>query len=185
MSLLERVKEWLPFVGGGNEPIAYGEPQLTVEIFGFEATLERKNGMILTITDMKNKDRPQRPGSVDHFYEIKVIRTGENPEYPAGEPTVFRATRLLPGEMNWGSFGHNVFIPHDAQITNFKLVEEYDSGQRESRLSTQLPPHHAARLKVEFVNAGITHNISAGGWARKSDRESEAWKAATASPLSW
>lgn len=189
--ILQRLLGWLPGFSGAQAvqaPDSAQEPQLTVAVPGFEGSVSLEQGVLLTSTPRDNPDAEKQDASVGDYYEISIRPTGENPEYPEQEkPSVYRVTRLLPDHDSTGFAGSTMFMPNQAKILGFRLVEEFDDGEPKGIFMGKLmPPHHSVMLQVHFRDAdGRKTHMAVGGWVRRSERESPAWRAAASCPVTY
>jgi len=166
---------------------AVREPAAVSKVDGFSIALEKKQGVLLTSKPKDKPDAESKPASVDSYYQVSVTVSGENPEYPATDkPWTHRYTTGLKGDDGYGFVGGVSYIPYDAQWTGFELVEEFDEARRPPDFGKWMPPHHTVMLRAHFIDvSGRPNSMAVGGWVRKSEKESEAWKMAASSPVTY
>lgn len=152
-------------------------PQAICRVEGFDLAVEKKNGVLLTANGGE-------PASEDSYYEVKIRPNGDNPEYPACDAaSVQRYTVGLPGS-GTGYVNGVGYAPAGSKFQNFELVESFDDGRH--TIGHRMPPHHSVMLRANFRDAaGRATHIALGGWVRKSETETSAWKNAQKNPVMW
>ena len=151
---------------------------------GFEVHLEEKQGVSLSRYAENGEEVPDTP---DRYYEVSVRSTGENPEYPAHEnPLVIKLTHKFE-KVKRGISGDTMYIPEDSRWTGVKLVEEDYDSDAVYISNKRLPNHKRVLLQAHFQEEnGSKGHMDVGQWVRKSDQETEGWRAAMSSPVrSW
>lgn len=165
---------------------APAEPTVINLMDGFEISIERKEGVLLTSKSKNEPEAESRDASVDYYFEVSVRPDGSNPEYPAQDkPSKFRYTVLSEEQGSYGLMGGTKYIPAGARWTHFELVEEFDDA-KVPPMGKWMPPHHHVSLRAHYQEAdGTQNNMSGSSWVRKSERESDAWRAAAMSPVTY
>ncbi|MFA5592311.1 MAG: hypothetical protein WC989_03240 [Micavibrio sp.] len=163
-------------------------PVLEINVKGFEATLEKKDGVLLHYK-AENEGSEKKPASIGSYYEVTVRSTGENPDYPESEkPVKMKLTKSLDRGM--GFSGNTSFVSSDIAITKIVVEEKYSSGDpvKEGIMgaypSIPYPPHHTAHVSVYGVGSDNKEYkvLGAGLMTRKSDMEKPEWERAKNSP---
>lgn len=161
-------------------------PQVINLAEGFEVSIERKEGVLLTSTPKDEPDAEPKDASVDYYFEVSVRPDGSNPEYPAqDEPSKYRYTVLSEQKGAYGLMGGTKYIPAGARWTHFELVEEFDEA-KQPPIGKWMPPHHHVSLRAHYQEAdGKQNSMSGSSWVRKSERESTEWQMAAMSPVTY
>ncbi len=163
MSLLDRI--W-----NTSLDLWYRNPPAELKIDGFEFSVVRKNGVLLTSHVKGDTLAEAKPASANFYFEASVRPTGENAEYPEREkPSIFCFTYGVHGNSSQGMVGNIGYIPHDYKFLKFELQEEFcQSGQN---MGAHLPDHHSVYLKAHFRNNFGRHaNMGFSSWSRKSEK---------------
>ncbi|GEM_PF-5952495 len=152
-------------------------PRAICRVEGFDLSIEKKDGFLLTTAN-------GQPASKNGYYEVKIRPNGDHAEYPAANrESVQRYTVGLAGQ-GLGFINDVAFVPAGSKFQSFELVEVFDDGRH--TMGHRMPPHHSVMLQAHFRDAsGSTSKISMGGWVRKSETETAAWKQAQKNPVMW
>lgn len=155
MSLSRKFREW-------KNP-----PQLETKVDGF----------ILSLTK-------RAPSGDKWFYEVRMRRTGENPEYPGVENVTFLFTHAAQGagmRSDTGMDANLMYLNHDCRYTRFEIVEDINPAGPRHHLDN-VPEHHAVKLKVHYLDGKEQAKqafCEVEGWVRKSELEAPAWDGIT------
>lgn len=141
------------------------------KVKGFDVTLEKVEGHLLT---EKGTDKP---ASENHYYVVSVASDGSNPEYPATEKLSKYHFTVGLADSGMGYTNGVCFVPAGSKWTRFEVVEKFDDCK--NTMGHRLAPHHAVGVLAYYKDAqGRESNMQIGGWIRKSDKESAAFKSA-------
>lgn len=153
-------------------------PKALCNVNGFQVELEKKDGALLKSGG--------EDASADHYYEVRVHVTGENPEYPAREePLKYRFTVGKPG-CGLGMTGSVMFCSAGHRWNRFELVEEFEDPRITRPMGKQMPPHHNVMVRGYYHDEeGRESSMAVGGLVRKSELETPQWKAAERSSTMW
>lgn len=151
-------------------------PQAICRVDGFDLSIEKKGGVLLSSGG--------QPASEDAYYEVQIRANGDNPEYPATEKASVQLYTVGLSERGIGMVNSVGFVPAGSTFKRFELVEEFDDGR--NTMGHRMPPHHSVMLQAHFRDAsGKASKIAMGGWVRKSETETSAWKQAQSNPTMW
>lgn len=162
MSLLDRI--W-----NTSLDLWYLYPRVELKIDGFDFSVTRKQGALLTSSSADNS-KETKPGSADFYYEASVRPNGKNPEYPEREkPSLFYFTYGLDGDTSRGMIGRVGYIPNNFRFLKFELQEEFcRSGQNMGAL---LPDHHSVYIQARFRDErGHISKMGFSAWNRQSEQ---------------
>lgn len=140
------------------------EPEVVISISGFNVKAEKNDGVLLTA-----KGNEKVPASEDTYYEVEVIPTGENEEYPECDKS-YKA--LFTTALNEGSgfIGGVSFAPEGYKPFKFELSEDFFDAKK-PYMGHATASHHSLTLTAHFKNVdGETTKQSMGFAIRKSDQ---------------
>ena len=158
------------------------EPKARTMVAGFTVTVEKKNADLLHSNTEESLDlNPTTNGS---YFEVTVKPNGQNAEYPETEPM---KCYFAIGQNTAVGYNNGVnIIPKGSIYKAFTVYEDFDDGKiRGMFIGRRRPPHHTIMLKAEFkhVDGHTSHMAIGNGLVRKSEMESDAWKASDNNPI--